>query len=251
MFKDIPCHGLASSFFCSLSSFFHSSHSFLPIFHTFIPRNNNQKKMLFRTSILSTLAILAIVNVAQAGLSITKATKDATVVNSVLKTCKACPKSECTRCTRGYEDTLDISSNPNANPKLKSTHRALIGFRLPDVPVYEIEACYLEFPDFIRARNSPIELKFAFTDSDWDEDKVDGRNAPDLTFPFKRVEVEAGSKNIGLVDATVACTQGEVNGEFSIYIEAADGSIKLPSRDAGYPAVLHVITREIDYEFHN
>ncbi|KAF9216039.1 hypothetical protein BGZ59_011236 [Podila verticillata] len=184
--------------------------------------------MLFRTSILSTLAILAIVNVAHAGLSITKATKDATVVNSVLKTCKACPKSECTRCTRGYEDTLDISSNPNANPKLKSTHRALIGFRLPDVP-----------------------LKFSFTDSDWDEDKVDGRNAPDLTFPFKRVEVEAGSKNIGLVDATVACTQGEVNGEFSIYIEAADGSIKLPSRDAGYPAVLHVITREIDYEFHN
>ncbi|KAF9386909.1 hypothetical protein CPB97_003206 [Podila verticillata] len=207
--------------------------------------------MLFRTSILSTLAILAIVNVAHAGFSITKATKDATVVNSVLKNCLDCPRNECTRCTRGYMNTLDISSNPKANPKLKSTHRALIGFKLPDVPVHEIEACYLEFPDFIRARNSPIELKFAFTDSYWDEGKVDGRNAPDLTFPFQRVEVEAGSMNIGMVDATVACTQGEVDGEFSIFIEAVDGSVKLPSNDADYPALLHVITREIDYEFHN
>jgi len=248
IYKDIPSLNLISSF----SSFFHSAHFFFSTFLIFLPLNNNtNEKMLFRTSILSTLAILAIVNVAHAGFSITKATKDATVINSVLKTCKACPRSECTRCTRGYEDTLDISSNPNANPKFKSTHRALIGFKLPDVPVHEIEACYLEFPDFTRARNSPIELKFAFTDSYWDEDKVDGRNAPDVTFPFQRVEVKAGSSNIGLVDATQACTQGEIDGEFSIFIEAVDGGVKLPSRDVGYPVLLHVITREIDYEFIN
>ncbi|KAF9301591.1 hypothetical protein BGZ74_006544 [Mortierella antarctica] len=208
--------------------------------------------MLFRGSILSTLTVLAIINVAHAGFYITEATKDATVVNSVLKTCKACPRSECSLCNHGYDDTLVISSNPKANPKLRSTLRALIGFKLPDVPVNEIEACYLEFPDFTRQRNSPIELKFAYTGSnDWDEDTVNGRNAPDITFAFKRTEVSAGDKNMGLIDATKACTMGEIDGEFSIFIEAVDGIVKIPSRDSGEPALLHVMTREIDYEFHN
>ncbi|KAG0035909.1 hypothetical protein BGZ82_004937 [Podila clonocystis] len=209
--------------------------------------------MLFRASILlSALTVVAIANVAHAGFYITEATKDATVVNSVLKTCKSCPRSECTRCNHGYDDTLDISSNPNANPRLRSTHRALIGFKLPKVSVKEIEACYLEFPDFTRQRNSPIELKFAFTGSnDWDEDTVDGHNAPDIASPFKRTEVPAGSKNMGVIDATKACTEGEIDGEFSIFIEAVDGSVKIPSRETGQPALLHVITREIDYEFHD
>ncbi|KAG0342720.1 hypothetical protein BG000_002065 [Podila horticola] len=208
--------------------------------------------MLFRASIISALTVLAFVNVAHAGFFITEATKDATVVNSVLKTCKSCPRSECTRCNHGYDEILDISSNPNANPRLRSTHRALIGFKLPKVPVDEIEGCYLEFPDFTRPRKSSIEFKFAFTGSnDWDEGTVDGRNAPDLTFLFQRAEIPAGGKNMGFIDATMACTKGEIDGEFSIFIEAVDGSVKIPSRETGKPALLHVITREIDYEFHN
>ncbi|KAG0085415.1 hypothetical protein BGZ93_008273 [Podila epicladia] len=208
--------------------------------------------MIFRASILSALTVLAIINVAHAGFYITEATKDATVVNSVLKTCKSCPRSACTLCNHGYDNTLDISSNPTANPKLRSTHRALIGFKLPDVPVEEIDACYLEFPDFTRQRSSPIELKFAFTGSnDWDEATVNGRNAPDITFAFQRIEVPAGGENMGLIDATEACIQGEIDGELSIFIEAADGSVKIPSRHSGKPAMLHVMTREIDYEYHN
>ncbi|KAF9331605.1 hypothetical protein BG006_005546 [Podila minutissima] len=193
--------------------------------------------MLFRASILSTLTVLAIVNVSHTGLYITEATTDATIMNSVLKTCKACPRSECSLCSHGYDDTLVISSNPKANPKLRSTLRALIDFKLPDVPVNEIEACYLEFPDFTRQRNSPIELKFAYTGSnDWDEGTVNGRNAPDITITFKWTE---------------ACTMGEIDGEFSIFIEAVDGIGKIPSRNSGEPALLHVMTSEIDYEFHN
>ncbi|GIJ92679.1 hypothetical protein Asppvi_001957 [Aspergillus pseudoviridinutans] len=162
----------------------------------------------------------------------TPAIKDSTILRSTVS-CPDCPERNCYKCTLGHEKTLRASTGGLA------WVRFLVGFKLP-VPVTDGTKCTVQFPAFVRPNPFAVNVTVARAlSSDWDEDTVDGENAPDSGDIFTSMSLEP-YQNMQTMDITAACKAAQANGEFSIYVGTQSDSIEIWSKDAGDPAILHV-----------
>ncbi|KAI8064698.1 hypothetical protein BC940DRAFT_242015 [Gongronella butleri] len=159
-------------------------------------------------------------------------TKDSTIYTSTV-ICPACPESSCYKCTRGHEKTLQANTGGPAYVRI------LIGFKL-SVPSSLVNGCTIQLPKFTQALQAPINVTIAqATSSDWDENTVDGMNAPDSDDPFTMVTVPAHT-NLGPIDITQACKNAGGDDLFSIYVGTQFGRIEIGSLDSGEPSTLHL-----------
>lgn len=127
------------------------------------------------------------------------------------------------------------------NLGLKTYIRALVGFQLP-VPASQVTSCTFDFPDFITPLRSETELEIAIAaSSTWDEGTVAGANAPESGTAIAKFKVTPGGRITG-VDVTAACRAADANGLFSIYVRGSWEFVELPSKEAGKPATLHVVS---------
>ncbi|KAL2848088.1 hypothetical protein BJY01DRAFT_162781 [Aspergillus pseudoustus] len=180
----------------------------------------------------ASLSILA--TVSQATILDRTAIKDSTILRSTVS-CTACPDNDCYKCTYGLEDNL------RANTGGLAWIRSLVGFQLPEnVDSSDVTKCTVQFPAFTSLPQYDFNLTVVpAVSSDWDEDTVNGNNAPDSTDDVTLVPVPALT-NPPLLDVTSACQNADENGQFSIYLGAAFGSFEIWSKDSGNPAVLHI-----------
>ncbi|KAF9008089.1 hypothetical protein BGZ52_008153 [Haplosporangium bisporale] len=186
-----------------------------------------------RSTLLSVFALLALVTVVcHAAETTTTAIKDATILQTGQT---ICTNSRCDMCPRGQEAKLTM------NLGLKTYIRALVGFHLP-VPASQVTSCTVDFPDFITPLRSETELEIATAaSSTWDEGTVTGANAPESGSAIAQVKVAPGGRITG-VDVTAACRAADANGLFSIYVRGSWEFVELPSKEAGKPATLHVVS---------
>ncbi|KAF7115471.1 hypothetical protein CNMCM5793_002429 [Aspergillus hiratsukae] len=160
------------------------------------------------------------------------AIKDSTILRSTVS-CPDCPDRNCYKCTLGHDKTLRASTGGLA------WVRFLVGFKLRG-PVTDATKCTVQFPAFVRPNPSAVNVTVARALScDWDEDTVDGENAPESGDIFTSMVVEP-YHNIPAIDITAACKGAQANGEFSIYVGTQSDSIEIWSKEAGAPAILHV-----------
>jgi hypothetical protein len=163
------------------------------------------------------------------------AIKDSTILRSTVS-CPDCPERNCYKCTLGHDKTLRASTGGLA------WVRFLVGFKLP-VPVSAVTdatKCTVQFPAFVRPNPSAVNVTVArAVSSNWNENTVDGENAPESVVIFTSMVVEA-YQNMPAIDITEACRSAQANGEFSIYFGTQSDSIEIWSKEAGAPAILHV-----------
>jgi hypothetical protein len=180
----------------------------------------------------SSLAILAAAS--QATILNRPAIKDSTILRSTVS-CATCPDNDCYKCTYGLEGHL------RANTGGLAWVRSLVGFQLPEnVDPSYVTKCTVQFPAFTRLPQYEFNLTVVpAVSSDWDEDTVNGDNAPDSNGDIAIVPVPALT-NPPLLDVTNACQDADEDGQFSIYLGADFGSFEIWSKDSGNPAVLHI-----------
>ncbi|KAF9916064.1 hypothetical protein FBU30_001556 [Linnemannia zychae] len=186
--------------------------------------------MKFISIALATIA--SIIAVSQARKISRPAIKDSTILRSTVS-CANCPDRNCYKCTLGHENTLQ------ANTGGLAYIRALVGFKLP-VPSSSVRRCTVQFPAFTQPLQFPLNITIAQSaSSDWNENTVDGENAPDSGKPFTMVTIPANT-NMGPIDITPACKNAMSDGQFSIYLGTQFGRIEIWSENSGNPAILHV-----------
>lgn len=182
------------------------------------------------------LSLVALIPFCQAAEIDRPAVKDSTILRSTTN-CPQCPDQNCNRCTLGHEEILE------ANRGARAFMQSLIGFELP-VPADQVTACSVQTPAFTKLPEIDIDVTVAAaTSSDWDEDTVNGENAPDSGVYFNTVHVPALS-NLPAFDVTEACKAADEDGQFSIYLAINTGSMAIWSKDSGNPAILHVTYEE-------
>jgi hypothetical protein len=100
--------------------------------------------------------------------------------------------------------------------------------------------CTVQTPAFTKLPQFPINVTVARAKtSTWNEDTVDGENAPDSGEVFNTVDVPALS-NLPAFDVTPACKAASKDGQLSIYLGAESGSFAIWSKESGNPAILHI-----------
>lgn len=183
--------------------------------------------------IFSALAmVVGIVTAAPGGKVSQPASKDATILRSSTG-CPQCPESNCYKCTLGHDDTLEASLGARAFVNF------LVGFELT-VPTSKIKECTVQFPAFTKPRPAPVNVTISRAkSSDWDEDTVNGENAPEPDARFASYPVDAYA-NMGALDITPACKAADDQGRFTIAVGTETGGIEIWSKDSGNPAILHV-----------
>ncbi|KAJ2845338.1 hypothetical protein IWW36_004821 [Coemansia brasiliensis] len=189
--------------------------------------------MLFSNSIFVAVAITLLASVVPVYCAKidTPAIKDSTILRSTVS-CANCPESNCYKCTLGHEQTLE------ANTGGLAFIQSLIGFHMP-VDASQVTNCTIQIPAFTTQHEYPLTVVVSqAAASDWDEDTVDGENAPAPGNQIAEAEVPAFA-NLGPVDITPAC-QSAVNGEFSVYFGSKTDHYKFWSKDSGNPAILHI-----------
>lgn len=165
------------------------------------------------------------------------AIKDSTILRSTVS-CPNCPDRNCYKCTLGHENTLQ------ANTGGLAYIRALVGFELP-VPSSSVTGCSVQFPAFTQPLQFPVNVTVArAASSEWNEDTVDGENAPDSKRPFTMVTVPVNT-NMGPINITQACRHAASDGQFSIYLGTQFDQIEIWSKDSGNPAILHIQFNEL------
>ena len=180
--------------------------------------------------------IVGFLSLSQAAEISRPALKDSTILRSTTG-CPNCPDLDCYKCTLGHEDTIDASTGA------RSYVRSIIGFELP-VPSGNVQKCMVQTPAFTELRPHPLDVTVAAAKaSDWEEDTINGANAPESGVIFNTVNVPAYS-NLQAFDVTPACQAASEDGQFSIYLAAVSGSFKIWSKDSGNPAILHVTYKE-------
>ncbi|KAJ1963605.1 hypothetical protein GGI12_001962 [Dipsacomyces acuminosporus] len=161
----------------------------------------------------------------------TPATKDSTIFRSTVS-CPGCPDNNCNKCIHGHDPTLV------ANTGGLAFIRTLIGFNMP-IDGSLVANCTLQIPAFTPPLQSAVTVTISKADvSSWNEDTVNGENAPLELGQVSSVTVPAGT-NMGPLDITQACRSA--NGHLlDIYIGTQFGRIEFPSKDSGNPAILHI-----------
>ncbi|KAI9472991.1 hypothetical protein LPJ78_005543 [Coemansia sp. RSA 989] len=193
--------------------------------------------MLLSNSIATTVAIALLASFAHVyGAKVdTPAVKDSTILRSTVS-CANCPESNCYKCTLGHENTLV------ANTGGLAFIQSLIGFHMP-VAASQVTNCTVQIPAFTTRHENPLTVVVSqAASSDWNEDTVNGENAPASGSQIARVDVPAYA-NLGPVDITPAC-QSAINGEFSVYFGSGTGRYEFWSKDSGNPAILHITYNE-------
>ncbi|KAL3461489.1 hypothetical protein BJX64DRAFT_260680 [Aspergillus heterothallicus] len=182
--------------------------------------------------LVSSLVILAVAS--EATIINRPAIKDSTILRSTVS-CTACPDNDCYKCTYGLENNL------RANTGGLAWIRSLVGFQLPEgMNPSAVTQCTVQFPAFTRLPQYDINLTVVpAVSSDWDEETVNGNNAPASTDDVSIIPVPALT-NPPLIDVTNACQGADEDGQFSIYVGADFGSFEIWSKDSGNPAVLHI-----------
>lgn len=187
--------------------------------------------MHFSTLLFSALSLISLTSATQTA---RPALKDSTIFRST-EVCESCPNKSCYECTLGHNETLRVQTGGVAYI------RSLIGFRLP-VPATSVTKCTVQFPGFVTLpqKNINVTVSRAMS-SNWDEDTVNGENAPIMGVVFNSVEVEAES-NLPAIDVTFACKKAAKDRRFSIFLGAQSGSFAVWSKDSGNgnPAILHI-----------
>ncbi|KAJ2448271.1 hypothetical protein EV183_005527 [Coemansia sp. RSA 2336] len=189
--------------------------------------------MLLSNSIATTVAIalLALLMPVYGARIDTPAVKDSTILRSTVS-CANCPESNCYKCTLGHDKTLV------ANTGGLAFIQSLIGFHMP-VDASRVTNCTVQIPAFTTQHENPFTVVVAqAASSDWNEDTVNGENAPASGSQIAQVDVPAYA-NLGPVDITPAC-KSAVNGEFSVYFGSRIGRYEFWSKDSGNPAILHI-----------
>lgn len=182
------------------------------------------------------LSITGLVSLSQAAEADRPALKDSTILRSTVS-CAECPDQDCYKCTLGHEATLE------ANTGGRAYVRSLIGFELP-VSSDNVTKCTVQTPAFTKLPQFPIDVTVATAEaSEWDEDAVNGENAPESGEVFNTVNVPALS-NLPAFDVTPACKSASEDGRFSIYLGAKAGSFAIWSKDSGNAAILHATYEE-------
>ena len=182
------------------------------------------------------LSIAGLVSLSQAAEVTRPALKDSTILRSTVS-CPECPDKNCYKCTLGHNDTLQANTGGPAYV------RSLIGFELA-VPSEQVTKCTVQTPAFTKLPEFPIDVTVAAAEtSEWDEDTVNGNNAPEAGVVFNTVNVPALS-NLPAFDVTPACKDASDDGQFSIYLGTESGSFAIWSKDSGNAAVLHVTYEE-------
>ncbi|KAI9375707.1 hypothetical protein BJX61DRAFT_539578 [Aspergillus egyptiacus] len=162
------------------------------------------------------------------------AIKDATIFRSTIS-CPECPQDDCYKCTYGFEDTLRVNTGGLA------WIRSIVGFQFPeDVDPSAITECTVQFPAFKKLPPTGFDMTVVPAAwSDWDEETVNGDNAPASTDSVMVMSVPALT-NPPLLDVTNACQMADDDGQFSIYLGVEYGSYEIWSKDSGSPAILHI-----------
>ncbi|KAJ2077427.1 hypothetical protein H4R24_005135 [Coemansia sp. RSA 988] len=180
------------------------------------------------------LAIVGMIAVAETRNIDTPAVKDSTILRSTTN-CPQCPESNCYKCTLGHNNTLVASSGGLA------FLQSLVGFDMP-VTGTQVESCRVQIPAFLTHQYPLTVIISSAAATNWDEDTVDGSNAPASGDIITSVDVPAFN-NLGAVDISSAC-KAAVNGEFSIYFSAGSNRYEFWSKDSGNPAILHITTND-------
>ncbi|PIA13306.1 hypothetical protein COEREDRAFT_49424 [Coemansia reversa NRRL 1564] len=162
----------------------------------------------------------------------TPAVKDSTILRSTTY-CPQCPENNCYKCTLGHNNTLVASSGGLA------FLQSLVGFNMP-VAATQVESCTIQIPAFLTHQYPLTVIISLAAATEWNEDTVDGSNAPVAGDIITSVDVPAYN-NLGAVDISAAC-KAAVNGEFSIYFSAGSNRYEFWSKDSGNPAILYIIT---------
>lgn len=117
----------------------------------------------------------------------------------------------------------------------------LIGFQLL-VPGSSVTSCTVQSPMFRSTAQYFVDLTISQAASSyWDEDTVDGENAPDSQDPFTKIHVRPDHTNLKPIDITPACQGAASDGQFSIYVATEFGSLKdIESKDSGNPAISRI-----------
>jgi hypothetical protein len=162
------------------------------------------------------------------------AIKDASILRSTVS-CTECPENDCYKCTHGSDDTL------RANTGGLAWIRSIVGFQLPEgVDTSSVTECTVQFPAFTKLPQTGFNLTIVpAVSSDWDEESVNGNNAPPTTDAITLIPVPELT-NPPQLDVTTACQNADEDGQFSIYLGVEFGSWEIWSKDSGHPAVLHV-----------
>ncbi|KAI5456915.1 hypothetical protein BGZ63DRAFT_395097 [Mariannaea sp. PMI_226] len=182
------------------------------------------------------LSFVSLISLSQATQVSRPAIKDSTILRSTVS-CPDCPERNCYLCTLGHDKTL------HANTGGLAFVRSIIGFKLP-VPAKEVTKCSVQVPAFTQLPQFPINVTVAAAKSStWNEDTIDGENAPDSGETFNTVQVPALS-NLPAFDVTPACKAASKDRQFSIYLGAQFGSFDIWSKDSGNPAILHVTYKD-------
>ncbi|KAM0441275.1 hypothetical protein ACHAPT_000584 [Fusarium lateritium] len=185
--------------------------------------------MHFPTLLFSAVSLLSL---AQATEVSRPALKDSTILRSTVS-CPECPDRNCYKCTLGHNETLQANTGGLAYV------RTIIGFKLP-VPARRVTKCTVQTPAFTKLPEFPVTVTVsAAKTSNWNEDTVNGENAPDSGEVFNTVNVPALS-NLPAFDVTPACKAASKDRQFSIYLGAQSGSFAIWSKDSGNPAILHI-----------
>ncbi|KAJ1782370.1 hypothetical protein LPJ59_006812 [Coemansia sp. RSA 2399] len=100
----------------------------------------------------------------------------------------------------------------------------------------------VQIPAFVTPLQAPINITvYLAASSDWNEDTVDGENAPQVGEQVAIVTVPAGF-NAADIAITQACQAADANRQFSIYFGAQFGYYQFWSLDSGNPAIISVFT---------
>ncbi|KAJ2709485.1 hypothetical protein H4R19_004224 [Coemansia spiralis] len=161
----------------------------------------------------------------------TAAVKDASIYFSGTG-CAQCPNGNCFECTWGHNSTLTAFTGA------RSMGRALIGFQLPfDGSL--VKTCILQIPAFSTPNTGNIVVNINSAENkNWDENTVNGYNAPAIYGQVASVNVPA-YQNMQAVDISYACRSAQ-SGSMSIYLSSTGPQFSFWSKDSGNPAILHV-----------
>ncbi|KAJ2340186.1 hypothetical protein IWW50_006758 [Coemansia erecta] len=188
---------------------------------------------LLNTAFASAVAAVLLASVSSvSGANVdTPAVKDSTILRSTVS-CPDCPESNCYKCTLGHDDKLSARTGGLAYIQ------SLVGFHMP-VGASQVTSCTVQIPAFATRHEYPLTVVISqAAASDWNEDTVNGENAPAPGSTIATVDVPAYA-NLGAVDITPAC-KAAINGEFSIYFGVQTDSYEFWSKDSGNPAILHI-----------
>ncbi|KAJ1911522.1 hypothetical protein H4219_005916 [Mycoemilia scoparia] len=191
------------------------------------------------TALTATAGLTIATSILQKTYSI-NASKDSSILRASVS-CPNCPNNNCYECKFGTRATLIISSD---GPGRTVDYSALIGFTLPSETINNpdrLDKCELLLPASYNNLFSPQTLRISSADPGWDEESVNGNNAPAVGSQIGQVVIPASQATPDAVDLTEACkiAAGKGSTGFSIYLTKDSANlVEIPSKDIGKPAVL-------------